>query len=125
MACNNEIGSTVPNVTVYMKRGDNFNLTAKISVNGVEEELVDGDDTIYFSIKESKDSSTYTLQDVVTTFTTEGYANISFTAEETEDLISKKYVYDCQWNRDSTEYVKTLVEGTVSVNITNITEEGV
>lgn len=124
MACNSEIGSQITNITAYAKIGDTWAQTIVLKLNGVEEELIDGDDVIYFSIKEKKDSTSYTLQREVTSFTVDGYADVVFTEEETNTLTNKKYFYDCQWSRPSTNLVKTLFEGTFSVNTTNITEEG-
>ena len=122
MACTDT--DTIPNETLNAKIGDTFARTVKVSINSVEEELIAGDDIIYFSVKLKKDSTSYVIQKVITTFTTEGYANILLTEEETSLLTNKKYEYDCQWSRTSTNFVKTLFEGILSVNTTNITEEG-
>ena len=122
MACTES--DQVPNITLNMKKGDTWTKTIKVLINDVVEELQAEDDTIYFSIKESDDGTSYTLQDIITTFTAEGYAAVLFTEEQTSTLDKKKYVYDCQWSRESTNYVKTLFQGTLVVDTTNITEEG-
>lgn len=123
MACT-ETDQT-PNITMHGKKGDTWIKTVKVLINGVVEELnVANGDIIYFSVKEAKDSTSYALQDIVTTFTAEGYASILFTEEQMLTLTEKKYVYDCQWTRTSTNFVKTLFEGAFVINTTNITEEG-
>ena len=119
----NSTADIVPNITMSMKKGDTWVKTVKVSINGVEEELTTGD-TIYFSVKENYDDEEYVLQAIEDSFTAEGYANILFTEEQTKTLTNKRYKYDCQWSRSSTNYVKTLFEGILLVNVNEVTEEG-
>ena len=92
---------------MYMNRGDSESIVVSLShLDGTPMPLVAGD-TIYFTVKESINTSVKVLQKVITTFNS-GVATIYLIPSDTKALNYGEYVYDVQYSR-SDGIVKTII----------------
>lgn len=91
-----------------MTRGDTEIITVSCLANGIDMPLQIGD-IVYFTVKETINSSSNAFQVKVTEFTTEGKAEIKIKPENTKNLKFRTYVYDVQI---------TKADGTVTTIIT-------
>lgn len=112
----------VTSANIHIPKGDTYSTEVSISINGVHRPLVDGEDIIYFSMKNTVDDTSYVFQEIVTTFNIDGNADLVILPSETVLFVNKQYLYDMQWNQDTGE-VHTFLKGKILVDTDNITEE--
>ena len=97
---------TINGEDISMIRGDTESLTVSITEDGEAKDFVDGD-TVYFTVKANKETTTKTLQKTVTSFT-DGAAVIEIAHADTSSLTVGIYDYDIQ---------ATFADGTVKTVI--------
>lgn len=98
----------VEGTTIIHIRGDTGTLVVKLKdADGVAQPLLPGD-KVYFTVKESTNTTTKILQKIVTTFV-DGNAEIELTPTDTAALRVKDYYYDVQVNVAVPPAVMTVI----------------
>lgn len=93
---------------IYMTRGDTEAIT--VVLHDKNEDIIPfaSGDTVYFTVKQSTQTTIKSFQKVVTVFTPEGEAVIEIDPEDTKTLKYDDYVYDVQMVR-SADGVTTVI----------------
>ena len=81
---------------LYITRGDSYSLTVIIKDQDGNVLELEQEDTVYFTVKKSTETSTIALQKIITSFTEEGYCNIEIEPQDTKEFRYGNYVYDIQ-----------------------------
>lgn len=88
----------VNHTDIYMTRGDSetFNVSLFDKELDLPRQLIEGEDTVYFTVKTSTQTETKIIDKVVTNFNDDGEAIINIDHNDTKDLKYGEYVYDVQ-----------------------------
>jgi hypothetical protein len=82
---------------IYITRGDSetFNVILYDEIADEQRNFVEGEDTVYFTVKASTQTANKIFQKIITTFE-DGEAVIHIEPVDTRDLKYHEYVYDVQ-----------------------------
>ena len=103
------------NLEIQITQGDTAILVVGQSVDGEHAPFIDGEDQVDVIVKKKTGGDT-AIHKTVTTFTTEGYAEVIFEGSDTSSLRSGYYIYTITNTEVSSGDVATIIPGSGSTD---------